>query len=369
MSPIDPNSLSVSSPLTIVDNRECVRCGYNLKGLRIDSVCPECGRAIQLKEKDVPRYTDALIHAPKLWLTGLALGSTLLFASLIIVLLLFFVMLFVPERAKFSLAVFQTGAAACWYIGVLMTTQPRPVMPTTRIDPRREWRDLRLGARITQFFWILMPILMAVYWYLARGAAGAFPPTPLPGAAQGLVWGAIACFAVAAVGLIWLCVYLSNIAFWGDDEVGTNFRTAAWLVGAAATLTFLDVLNSMTNAILMGGFWASLVRVLFMFFIVTPVAYLIFCVYRLQHMTRWAITNHAIADFRSRRLQAQARKNARRGPSAPTSKVPAAGPIDLAADSTVNPADARPAPAPLTGPTSSRPKTTTGEATYDLDQP
>ncbi len=356
-----------ATPMTVMDDRACVNCGYNLKGLRGDGVCPECGRAIRVKKKDIPRYTDALVNAPKMWLAGLAFGSTLLFASVLCVMTLFVVSLALPAGAKFAAAIMQLAAAAIWYIGVLISTQPRPVMPTTQIDPRKEWSGLRRSARITQVFWVLMPTCMAVYWYLYNAAAATVPRGAPPG--DGLVWGAIACFAVGAVGLIWLCIYLSNIAFWGDDEIGANFRTCAWLVGAAATLTFLDTLNSMTNAILMGGFWASLVRVMFMFFVLLPAVYLVYCLFRMQRMARWALTNHSIADARNRRLQAQARKNAKRGPAAATSKVSQEGAIALARDSSVNPPDARPVPAPLSGPTGAMPKRTTDGSVYDVEQP
>lgn len=360
MCPIDPESLKVGSPLTIVDDRACINCGYSLRGLRLDQVCPECGRAIQVKKKNIPRYSDALINAPKLWLAGLALGSTFLFFGVLGMLLLFFATSLMPADAKFAFSIFAGAATLIWYIGVLITTQPRPMMPTTRLDPRKEWRGLRWSARLTQFFWPVLSGLLTASWYQYKQGG---VPSPV------FAWLAFGAFIIGAMGLIWLCVYLSNIAFWGDDDVGANFRTCAWMIGAAATLAVLNAINVLTNAVLMGGFWASLVYALLLFFMVVPELYLVYCLFQLQHMARWSITNHAIADAKTRRLRAQAKKNAQRGPAVMTSKVPEQSEIELAEDSTVNPVSAAPEPAPMSRiVTAVRPRKGEGETPYDVEE-
>ncbi|MGE3110149.1 MAG: hypothetical protein AB7G11_14270 [Phycisphaerales bacterium] len=340
MSPIDPQSLRAGSPFTILDDRECVNCGYNLKGIRADGVCPECGRKIAAKRKDVPRYSDSLIHAPKTWLAGLAMGSIMLFLSAIGLLTLVVVAIIFSGRGLLALSVFKLGLGLIWTIGVVLTTQPRPVMPTTQIDPRKEWRGLRWASRLTQLLWIVAPLCTGLYAFQLRQLVT--PP-------EALLWLAAASVLGAMLGLIWFCVYLSNVAFWGDDEVGSRFRTCAWMIGAAAFLATLHVVNSYTQAILMGAFWASLVYALLMFFVVAPEFYLVYCLFQLQHMARWSMTNHSIADAKTRRLRAQAAVNARRGAAPATSKIPEAGPIDVADDSSVNPADAMPAPGPRQG--------------------
>jgi hypothetical protein len=54
----------------IVDDQICRRCGYNLRGLRRDGRCPECGTAVALSlEGDLLRYAD-----PR-WVERLARGS------------------------------------------------------------------------------------------------------------------------------------------------------------------------------------------------------------------------------------------------------------------------------------------------------
>jgi len=360
MSPIDPDSLRRLSPLTIEEDRKCVSCGYNLLGLRVDSICPECGRPIQVRRKSIPRYTDNLINAPKLWLASFAFGCFILFVAGMSMLVTLIILSVAPTNAKFSIAIGVCLAACLWFVASFIVTQPRPMMPLTAIDPKKEWRGLRWSARITQFFWIGMAALVAFSWHsLARNVT----PSPY------ILYSAFTCFVIAAAGLMWLCVYISNIAFWGDQEVGTNFRTCAWMIGAAAFLGIVTVFNILTNAILIGGFWATMIYGLFLFFIVVPEFYLMYCLFQLQHMARWALTNHAIADAKTRRLKAQAERNARRGVAAPTSKVPTDGPIGLARDSSVNPASAPPERPPLKkGESKLRPRSEEPADPYDVDK-
>lgn len=67
--PTDPSTVrSVGDG--ILDDRMCRRCGYNLRGLRRDGRCPECGTAVAISlEGDLLRYAD-----PR-WVERLGRGS------------------------------------------------------------------------------------------------------------------------------------------------------------------------------------------------------------------------------------------------------------------------------------------------------
>jgi hypothetical protein len=60
---------------TIAEDLSCAACGYNLRGLRSDSVCPECGVSIQASVKAIP-ITD--------WLPRFRLGVTFLLMALLV---------------------------------------------------------------------------------------------------------------------------------------------------------------------------------------------------------------------------------------------------------------------------------------------
>jgi len=361
MSPVNPESLRIANPFTIAEDRACASCGYNLKGLRADGLCPECGRPIHARRKNIPRYTDNLIHAPTLWLAGFALGSSLLFLSGVGMLLTLVVLSILPGTMKAPAAGVLAFVTVLWYISSFIITQPRPVMPTTIVNPRREWRVERLAVRFTQLFWIGMAGFQAVYWGIFSN--GSPPP-------DWLAYASLGCFLVAGVGTVGFCIYISNLAFWGDDEVGANFRTCAWMIAAAAFLAFLHQFNVLTNSILFGGLWSMLILVLLFVFVIVPEFYLIYCLFQLQSMARWSLRNHATADAKTRRLKAQAERNARRGVAQATSIVPREGPIALAADSSVNPDSELPVHAPIPGSEENiLPRKAGPEDPYDLDAP
>ncbi|MCW5777587.1 MAG: hypothetical protein KIS87_14215, partial [Phycisphaeraceae bacterium] len=47
MSPVDPSMLRpVSAGRPVEAGRRCAKCGYDLAGLRVGGVCPECGTII-----------------------------------------------------------------------------------------------------------------------------------------------------------------------------------------------------------------------------------------------------------------------------------------------------------------------------------
>jgi hypothetical protein len=57
----------------------CIRCGYNLRGLSPDGVCPECGTAIGRS-----LHGDLLRFAPPDWVENLAAGMNWIVAAIII---------------------------------------------------------------------------------------------------------------------------------------------------------------------------------------------------------------------------------------------------------------------------------------------
>lgn len=308
MSPVDPDKIRSTVPVIIDYDRPCLGCGYNLVGLKTDGVCPECGRKIVIRQKDVARYSDNIVNAPLGWLRGLAMGSTLMFLASLGMFAAFVAAALAASAAPGVPVI--AGIIACvWYVGVWMSTRPRPRMKLMKMDPRREWRGMRAAARASQAGWVLTA------GFLLAGARG-------PGAGMGLfLWLGVTSFAVAVLGMIPLFALLSNIAYWGSDSnLADRFRACAWLIGFTATLILLHIINVLTHAILMGGFWASMIVVLLIFFVIAPFFYVMFCCFQFQGMARWAMLNHATAEAKEQRMRDKAmREAANRAPPPPGS--------------------------------------------------
>lgn len=68
------------STLTSVnDNRSCVHCGYNLRGLPLDGKCPECGKAVRHSLRG-----DLLKYADPHWLERLRFGVALKLGNILL---------------------------------------------------------------------------------------------------------------------------------------------------------------------------------------------------------------------------------------------------------------------------------------------
>src|SRR3990172_7537522 len=57
----------------------CIRCGYNLRGLSLDRVCPECGTPIGRS-----LHGDLLRFAPPIWLAVLISGVNWILAGMLV---------------------------------------------------------------------------------------------------------------------------------------------------------------------------------------------------------------------------------------------------------------------------------------------
>ena len=83
----DPRYLAaqgmLGTPMPIESDRPCAGCGYNLKGLFVGGVCPECGRPISVPKKRM--LDDTLVDAPRAFLLRFAVAASAAFVVLCIV--------------------------------------------------------------------------------------------------------------------------------------------------------------------------------------------------------------------------------------------------------------------------------------------
>jgi predicted RNA-binding Zn-ribbon protein involved in translation (DUF1610 family) len=323
--PRDTQQIGTGSPSMIIDGRTCIACGYSLQGLWTDGVCPECGRPIMTRRKRIPRYSDNLINAPMGWLLVFSFGSTLLALSGI-ALIASLVVLAITQLWQAAFAALISGSA--WSIATFMTTRPRPVTKATTTPPHLEWVALRWISRLTQVCWFLMGVgLFALARFVPAGGAG--------GASHVLSVATVALGCIAGLGIIPLCVILSNLAFWAEDAaLGQHLRGCAWTVGVSGALSLLSLLHVSSAVASLGGPLVVLVAAMVQALVYFPILYMLFCLWLLHSMARWALRNHITAEAKDQRLRDKAALAAL-DPAAPTSKPIEPGPIPLAKDSIV----------------------------------
>lgn len=304
-SPGSPAPRRADPPTLITTDRTCVKCGYNLRGLSIGGVCPECGRKIQ-SHKHLPRYADQMIAAPMPWLRGFSLGTLLLAIGgtgmvLSAVACMFITLPAAPpvgggggswqEAMLWLPPIF----AAIWSVGVFFTMRPRPVTPATLEDPSREWRRARLAAQASQPFWLIGFILAVIA--TGPGVAGVLS-----------AWVALGSIAIAAAGCGPLFYILSNLAYWASDTgLADRLRICAWSIGVATVLLLL-ILSGL-GRLRVGGFAGNLVFA-FLFFIgvVIPLVHTPICLWQLSAMGGWVVVNSATAGARDDRLRRKAER-------------------------------------------------------------
>jgi len=101
----------------------CRRCGYNLRGLRPEGCCPECGAAIGLS-----CCGDLLRFADPSWVETLARGATLIFWGTVVAILGGLMVIGVPLITgirPLAMLIGLVGGAAALY-GAWLITQPDP---------------------------------------------------------------------------------------------------------------------------------------------------------------------------------------------------------------------------------------------------
>jgi predicted RNA-binding Zn-ribbon protein involved in translation (DUF1610 family) len=321
--PIRPQDLVTSSPTFVSEDRKCVSCGYNLKGLRSTGNCPECGRPISKRRRGA-RYADHLVHAPMPWLVCFKLSTILLIIAAAAFVVSQFFALWARRNAPDVLLALIMGSTVLWYLGVFLVTRPRPVMPSTLIDPRQEWFALRLASRITQAGW---PLLIGLGLLLvklqanaaaatatasaAANAAGVAAPPPVTPPSV-LYWMGGVAAIIAAAGIVPLCIYLSNLCFWAvDTALAINFRACAFTVTAAAAAGVLLALRFVFAGAFTGTLgtvitWPVLVAA--WFFSCAATGHLLWCLWRLRSMAAWAVVHHITADDKDERMRERAER-------------------------------------------------------------
>lgn len=219
----------------VEESRPCRRCGYDLKGLRVPGVCPECGTLIRRARRFESAYTDVPLEG--LRMVGVW-GSVLAWSVLALsVCTLWFLWTHLGGGDAMWPALSMAGAGmAMGVAGVVMCAPMASRSDHATPEPQRTRRGLRLAILVG-----LAPVVGAVLcaWMansstaasnLAGGYAAGYWIAP-PEAVRMLVVGSVLGYVAWVIGGSLLAAYLGSLAGWYDDvDLEERFRVVPFVL-------------------------------------------------------------------------------------------------------------------------------------------
>lgn len=271
----------------IGEDTACRGCGYNLKGLKVNSRCPECGRPIR-KRRRLAYGECTMTAAPRAWLTVYALGATLAFLAWPAMVGGAVLRCITGSR---EVAAFAFAAGCAWWLGVVITTRPRPPMPDMLTSPSREWFWRRALARI-----LSAAVAIPLGVLLATSEGGG----PVKGLPTDQLWilGDVGLLAAAA-GFVAYAFYMFEVAHWAGDHQASPIWRASGVAMAMATVLVVIGRNigisdgiTANYAAIAGG---VMFVVLFLAFVGAPVVFALWALLQQRATAVWAIANRESA--------------------------------------------------------------------------
>ncbi len=295
---------------TILDDRLCSHCGYNLKGLDATGLCPECGESCS---GGVSSLGHRVIDNTEIGQSSLAyllpLGLALFMCGLSGLALAWFSHVTLMRSADSVQVRIGLAAASAWFLAILILLRDRPTPKGGLAGDVDEaaW-PLKLAVALTQPAWIAVAALSHLELSGVAWASGA-------------KWAA---FAVGALGLPAVPWLLSYTALWS-----VSLGLAGWLRGAAWALALGGPVFGTIQTL-----WALNLKWAFLFQFPEGIARFIWllgfactALFSLQLVVdaRWAIINARERAARDRRIAARHLRYAQAAPKlAPIELAPIA---------------------------------------------
>lgn len=230
----------------------CGQCGYDLRGLRYGTLCPECGTPANGTTR--ARFTSTLTEAPRAYLSQLLLGCVLMLISGCLVVGLYFLGRTLLPRSSVA-PLFPLPAMVVWGAGVWIVTQPRRPGVPENIDHREEWKRVRDAARWSQAGWGLASLMYSAAQSINSGAIAAYkasngfnasvplgslPTYSPPAVFYALNWAGMLGVGCAFLGLAAILLYLALLADWASDtSLAERLKLAAIAIGVCFPLWLL----------------------------------------------------------------------------------------------------------------------------------
>ena|GEM_PF-5156275 len=187
----------------IESNTLCPKCKYNLFGLKIGGICPECGSKIRPRQRRRHADRKTLSDAPIRRIRLLQLGYVLMSAGGLSVA---FVVLLRGAGLVQAGAIVGLAASLCWLGGVAIVSLPRP-REAVRGTEDKSWLLLRGASVVTQSAWFFLAAI-SIGQISAVASGSSIGPTVM--ITKELT-------NIGVLGFIPLFIMLKRLSNWSED--------------------------------------------------------------------------------------------------------------------------------------------------------
>ena len=220
----DPDTEMLQPARTITEDIQCTRCGYNLRGLTLDKLCPECAAPVTRSI-----HGRLLRYADPDWLDRLRFGALVMLWTLLIGLAAAIGVVIATQvgalEAVASIPILIASGLRLWASFLVTTSEPTIA---------QEEHPLALRRVVRAF---------AVVGFL--GEASEYS-TQLSG-----LWGTVLSLGtpfVCLAALVSLCVYFRRLALRiPDEKLARNTTIVMWGCGVSLAVAAIPVLLALVS--------------------------------------------------------------------------------------------------------------------------
>jgi hypothetical protein len=221
----DPHNLSAlvgNHAPVIAGDRACAGCGYNLRGLRVGTACPECG----LPTVAVANIDDPLSVMPTRVILAFIRGCWV--ASICVAALLGLVVALQFRAMNRDEFVMCLAALSVLWLGAVLWLTPAFTLPQATLRGFTHRSRLRQAARWLQWGWVIAAFSELLQLKLSIASAGIN---------QLLTIGQVGGFAAGLIGTMLMSILLERLADWTRDaDAERMFNWATWGLPIATAL-------------------------------------------------------------------------------------------------------------------------------------
>lgn len=273
---------------TITEHRKCRACGYDVIGVDLRGVCPECGVAI-LADRTID---DPLETAPLEVIRRFRNGCWLACGTVIVALVggLLLRQGIIRTMPLLGLLMLANGA---WLVAAWLVTTPID-SPQAAHQGFHAGSRLRVAARWSQLAWTLLLLFVAID--LTWGAGSPNPTWNDPAILALVAWiGRGLVLLAFAAGVVFVALLMALARWSRDDDAARALNVAVWGLPTAVVLGFVGIPIPFIGFFILGLYLLSILA-------------LPFGLFSLARSLSWSLVHHHEHVGRSERRQEAKRR-------------------------------------------------------------